>query len=218
MNRRLPLQRWLRPRLLVVGLLAALIVACSGPAPLPDFRYYRLSPATTATAFEQAPLQAPLVVNGVQADGVHGERPILYATDPDSLRISQYHYQVWNDPPPSLIQRRALQLFDARNLAPLVTNRLDPRIEAYRVSIRLNRFEVIRVGGSNREVVAGMRIRADFDGSRLPLMEKQYTLRRPAQGQSLTDGTAELSVAVDEILLSFVDDLVAAVAEGQKAE
>jgi len=196
--------------LLLITLLAGLLIGCSAPAPLPDFRYYRLSPATATTALEQPALSAPLVVNGVQADGVHGERPILYATDPDSLRISQYHYQVWNDPPPSLVQRRALQLFDARNIAPLVTNRLDPRIEAYRVSIRLNRFEVIRVDGVNREVVAGMRIRADFDGSRLPLMEKQYTLRRAAEGESLTSGTAELSVAVDEILLKFADDLVAA--------
>jgi len=207
--RRVPLMR----ALIALTLFATLLVGCSAPAPLPDFRYYRLAPPTSVSAMETPALSAPIVVNGVQADGVHGERPILYSTDPDSLRISQYHYQIWNDPPPAMVQRRALHLFDKRAIAPLVTNRLDPRIKAYRVSIRLNRFEIIRVDGSNREVVVGLRIRADYDGIRLPLMEQQYTVRRPAQGTSLVDGTAELSVAVDEILIGFADALAKAVSE-----
>lgn len=200
-------------RTLAALTLIATLFGCAAPAPLPDFRYYRLAPATNVSAMEVVALPAPIVVNGVQADGVHGERPILYSTDPDSQRISQYHYQIWNDPPPAMVQRRALHLFDQRGISSLVTNRLDPRIEAYRVSIRLNRFEIIRVDGMNREVVVGMRIRADFDGNRLPLMEKQYTVRRPAEGTSLTDGTAELSVAVDGILVEFADALAKMVAE-----
>ncbi|MCB1636700.1 MAG: hypothetical protein KDI51_19085, partial [Xanthomonadales bacterium] len=92
-------------RLLFLAVVSLLLVACSGPAPLPDFRYYRLAPPTRVEALDPPALDAPLVLNAVQADGVHGERPILYATDPDSLRIAQYHYQLWNDPPPALVLR-----------------------------------------------------------------------------------------------------------------
>ena len=26
--------------------------------------------------------------------------------DADSIKVSQYHYQLWNDPPPGMVQRR----------------------------------------------------------------------------------------------------------------
>lgn len=192
--------------LLLPALAALLLAACSGPAPLPDFRYYRLAPPTAVERLPEAVLEAPLVLNAVQSDGVHGERPILYATDADSLRISQYHYQLWNDPPPALVLRRALHLYGERGLAPLVTERLDPRIEAYRLSSRLFRFEVIRAG-VNREVVVALQLRVDRDGQQMPVLERRMELRRPASGESLIDGTRVLSEALDQVLLDFASEL-----------
>jgi ABC-type uncharacterized transport system auxiliary subunit len=190
-----------------VAMLALLILAgCSAPAPLPDFRYYRLAPPTAVEALADAALDAPLVINQVQADGVHGERPILYATDADSLRILQYHYQLWNDPPPALVLRRALHLYGQRNLAPLVTERLDPRVSAYRLSTRLFRFEVIRLG-VNREVVVAMQMRVDRDGETYPVLERRVELRREASGESLEQGTRALSEALDAALIEFSAEL-----------
>ncbi|MCB1587568.1 MAG: membrane integrity-associated transporter subunit PqiC [Xanthomonadales bacterium] len=197
--------------LLLLTAASLLLVACSGPAPLPDFRYYRLAPPTRVEALGQPALDAPLVLNAVQADGVHGERPILYATDPDSLRIAQYHYQLWNDPPPALVLRRALHLFEQRNLAPLVTERLDPRISAYRLSTRLFRFEVIREG-VNREAVIGMRLRLDRDGESYPVLEKRIELRQEATGERLEEGTRVLSELLDRALMQFAAEVERTVA------
>lgn len=199
----------------VFGLLAVLLAGCSGPAALPDFRYYRLAPPSAVEALAEPALDAPLVLNAVQADGVHGERPILYATDSDSLRIAQYHYQLWNDPPPALVLRRALHLYGERRLAPLVTERLDPRIEAYRLSTRLFRFEVIRQG-VNREVVLGLRLRVDRDGESFPVLEKRIELRREASGEKLEDGTRVLSELLDQALLQFASELESAMRERQQ--
>lgn len=189
--------------LLLAGLLLA---SCAAPPALPDFRYYRLAPPSTLEPLAEPALDAPLVINNVQADGVHGERPILYATDADSLRISQYHYQLWNDPPPALVLRRALYLYGTRNLASLVTERLDPRVSAYRLSTRLFRFEVIRLG-VNREVVVAMQMRLDRDGETLPVLERRVELRREASGERLEEGTRALSEALDAALLEFASEL-----------
>jgi ABC-type uncharacterized transport system auxiliary subunit len=189
--------------LLLAGLLLA---SCSAPPALPDFRYYRLAPPTAVEPLQEPVLDAPLVINNVQADGVHGERPILYATDIDSLRILQYHYQLWNDPPPALVLRRALHLYGQRKLAPMVTERLDPRVSAYRLSTRLFRFEVIRLG-VNREVVVAMQMRVDRDGEIYPVLERRVELRREASGESLEEGTRALSEALDAALIEFSTDL-----------
>jgi ABC-type uncharacterized transport system auxiliary subunit len=197
-------------RLATLLLACVLLASCSAPPALPDFRYYRLAPPTAVEALAEPVLDAPLVINNVQADGVHGERPILYATDHDSLRILQYHYQLWNDPPPALVLRRALHLFAQRKLAPMVTERLDPRVSAYRLSTRLFRFEVIRLG-VNREVVVGMQMRVDRDGEQYPVLEKRIELRREASGESLEQGTRALSEALDQALIDFALELEAVV-------
>jgi hypothetical protein len=92
----------------------------------------------------------------------------------------------------------------------MVTERLDPRVSAYRLSTRLFRFEVIRLG-VNREVVVGMQMRVDRDGEQYPVLEKRIELRREASGESLEQGTRALSEALDQALIDFALELEAVV-------
>lgn len=188
-------------------LIALGLAACSAPAPVPDFRYYRLAPAATMAALSTPLLDKPLVVEPFRADGVHGERPILYANDPDSVKISQYHYQLWNDPPPVLVQRRLQELLEAARISSYVTDRLSARVEGYRLTGAIYRFERVLVAGQPTEAVLGVRLRLQGDGDELPLLERDELVRVPVRGASVEDAAVALSSGVDQVAQRLVEAL-----------
>jgi ABC-type uncharacterized transport system auxiliary subunit len=199
----------LRPAMRIVWgmLLLAGLGACSAPQPIPDFRYYRLAPAANVARLPSPLLDKPLVLEGFRADGVHGERPILYANDADSLKISQYHYQLWNDPPPVMVQRRLQELLGAAHVSDYVTDRLSPRVVGYRLTGSVYRFERVLVAGQPTEAVLGIRLRLQLDGAPLPLIEREDLIRVPVSGSSVEDAAIALSTAVDQLAQHVLDDL-----------
>jgi len=192
-------------RYAILGALA--LAACSAPESIPDFRYYRLGPAGDVERLPTPLLDRPLVLDIFRADGVHGERPILYSNDADSLKISQYHYQLWNDPPPAMIQRRLVELFERAGVSAYVTERLGLRERAFRLQGSIYRFERILVDGSPSEVVVGMRLRllAEIDGK--PYLARDELVRMPVKGNRVEDSAIALSAGVDEIARRFIAQL-----------
>lgn len=191
---------------LAAGVLLGL-AACSAPEAVPDFRYYRLAPASAIEPLQRPLLDQPLVIENFRADGVHGERPILYANDVDSLKISQYHYQLWNDPPPVMVQRRLQELLAAARVSEYVTDRLSPRLSAYRLNAAIYRFERVLVDGEPTEAVLGLRLRLQADGASLPLVERDELVRVPVAGARVEDAAIALSAAVDQVARRLVDQL-----------
>ncbi len=181
--------------------------ACSTPEAIPDFRYYRLAAAGEMAAVPTPLLDKPLVLQGFRADGVHGERPILYATDRDSVKVSQYHYQLWNDPPPVMVQRRLQELLAAANVSAYVTDRLSSRQPSYRLSGVIYRFERVLVEGQPSDVVFGVRLRLDGASSERPLLERDELVRVPVAGPRVEDAVIALSAAVDQVALRLVAEL-----------
>jgi ABC-type uncharacterized transport system auxiliary subunit len=196
-----------RLTLALIALCALLLAGCSAPQAIPDFRYYRLAPAAPMAALPAPLLDQPLVVTDFRADGVHGERPILYSNDPDSLKTSQYHYQLWNDPPPVMVQRRLQELLSAARVSAYVTDRLSPRTTGYRLTGAIHRFERVLVEGQPTEAVMGVRLRLQLDGAELPLIERDYLLRMPVSGPRVEDSAVALSAAVDEVARRLIKDL-----------
>lgn len=195
----------LRAVLPILALLA--LGGCSAPEAVPDFRYYRLAPAGAIAALPAPLLDKPLVVEAFRADGVHGERPILYANDADSIKVSQYHYQLWNDPPPVLVQRRLQELLGSARVSAYVTDRLSARIEGYRLTGAIYRFERVLVDGQPSEAVLGVRLRLQGDGEEMPLVERDELVRVPVQGARVEDAAIALSAAVDQVAQRLVEAL-----------
>lgn len=183
------------------------LAACAAPEPIPDFRYYRLAPAGPIAALPAPLLDQPLVLTNFRADGVHGERPILYATDADSIKVTQYHYQLWNDPPPLMVQRRLQELLDAANVSAYVTDRMSSRQPSYRLTGVIHRFERVLVDGQPTEVVFGVRLRLEGNGTERPLLERDELVRVPVTGSSVEDAAVALSAAVDQVASRLVTAL-----------
>jgi ABC-type uncharacterized transport system auxiliary subunit len=192
---------------LAAAFAVVVLVACSSPEAIPDFRYYRLAPPGPIAALPAPLLDEPLVLQGFRADGVHGERPILYATDRDSIKVTQYHYQLWNDPPPVMVQRRLQELLAAANVSALVTDRLSSRQPSYRLSGVVYRFERILVEGQPTDVVFGVRLRLEGSGAERPLLERDELVRVPVSGSRVEDAAIALSAAVDQVALRLVAEL-----------
>jgi ABC-type uncharacterized transport system auxiliary subunit len=192
---------------LAAAFAVVVLVACSSPEAIPDFRYYRLAPAGPIDALPTPLLDKPLVLQDFRSDGVHGERPILYATDRDSIKVSQYHYQLWNDPPPVMVQRRLQELLAAANVSALVTDRLSSRQPSYRLSGVIHRFERVLVEGQPTDVVLGVRLRLEGSGAERPLLERDELVRVPVNGSSVEDAAIALSAAVDQVALRLVAEL-----------
>jgi ABC-type uncharacterized transport system auxiliary subunit len=192
---------------LAMAFALAVLVACSAPEAIPDFRYYRLAPPGPIAALPAPLLDRPLVLQGFRADGVHGERPILYASDRDSIKVTQYHYQLWNDPPPVMVQRRLQELLAAANVSAFVTDRLSSRQPSYRLSGVIHRFERVLVDGQPTDVVFGVRLRLEGSGSERPLLERDELVRVPVTGTRVEDAAIALSAAVDQVALRLVAEL-----------
>lgn len=186
-------------RLAVLLAAGLLLQSCSAPEPIPDFRYYRMAPPISVPKLAAPLLDRPLVLQDFRADGVHGERPILYSNDPDSLKISQYHYQLWNDPPPVMVQRRLLDMLADAGVSAHVTDRLATRIPIYRLQGTIYRFERVLVDGQATEAVVAMRLRIDADGMDLPLLERDELVRVPVKGNSVEEAAIALSAGIDQI-------------------
>jgi ABC-type uncharacterized transport system auxiliary subunit len=173
--------------------------------PVPDFRYYRLPPPSVGTVVERPSFELPVVVEAFKADGVLAERPILYSIDPAAVRLAQYNYQLWIEPPPVLVQRRWLEVLQRRGVAPLVTDKLSGRQPAFRLSGRIERFERLRVGDST-EIAVALTVRVDQDGLAAPRLERRYEERRTVEGAELKDSVAAIGAALDAILERWLED------------
>lgn len=188
----------------------AVVIGLAGCAtePLPDFRYFRLAPAPTLPPLAQPALDLPVVVEPLLASGVMGERPILYATSASTVRLSQYHYQLWNDPPPAIVRARLLDRLTEQKISKLVTNRLTTRTRAYRISGTIQEFQRIRDEQTGDAVVVTLRLRVERDAG-APLLEHEYRAQLAVSDRSIEAAVAVFGDAIDQIALELSGDLQA---------
>lgn len=186
-----------RGRAALAAVLLLVLGACA-TEPVPDYRYFRFGEAAAVSRLPEPSLPLPLVVEPFRADGVMGERPILYATRSETVRLSQYHYQLWNDPPPVLVRQRLMDQLAAAGVAPMVTERLSPRVEALRLQGRIEEFQRVR-DPSGDQVVVSVLLRLERDRVGLPLIERRFRQQRPAGGDGIEAAVLAFGQAVDAI-------------------
>jgi cholesterol transport system auxiliary component len=196
-------------RPLVIALLALILLgACASAPGIPDTIYHRLpEPVISPLPAPLTPL--PVLVEAFQAGGLHADQALLYSLDPDGRQLLAYHYQRWVDPPSRLLQRRLIQTLQDSGAAAVVTDRLPARADALRIQGRIHAFERIQQA-DGWEVSVAFSLRADSGRSDLPLLAKDYRVRRSAGGNSMASTTSSLGAAIDQVFTQFLRDLAAA--------
>jgi uncharacterized lipoprotein YmbA len=191
-----------------VVLVAALTVAGCSSAPVPEVRYYRM-PDVAPVAARAAPVfDVPLVVDALLADGLHAQQAMLYQTTPGGA-VRTYHYQLWNDPPGRLLQRRLVRQLRAARIAPVIADRLPSRIDQVRITGLVERFERVRTDAGWAAAVR-LELRADAGDAQLPVVIGTYEAEVDADGETMQATVRAFAAATDEVFARFIDELAAA--------
>jgi ABC-type uncharacterized transport system auxiliary subunit len=189
-----------------------LLGACASAPGIPETTWHRL-PAAAAPARLGTPSALPIVVQRLEADGLHADQALLYALDPNGQRLRAYHYHLWVDPPGYLLQRRLIARLYAAGAAARVTDQLSTRLPAVWVTGRIERFERVPRAGGGYEAHVGLRLRVSRRDAAEPLVEKEYTATAAAADDSLAASVQALGAATDQAFDSFLRDVGAALVE-----
>lgn len=195
------------PRLAAVGLLA-LLAGCASD-PIPDVAYYRLPADQRAAPLQSPVFREPLVVDVLTADGVYSSQAILYQTAPEAP-VKQYHYQLWQDPPVRLLQRRLISRLRASRIAPVVTDRLPTSIASSRVSGVIERFERYRKPDDSWGVAVQVELRVDRGLDDLPMLLKTYEAELDTENATIQAAVRAFGRGVSQIVDEFGVDLARA--------
>jgi ABC-type uncharacterized transport system auxiliary subunit len=191
--------------LAIVAAGLTLVLAACGSTPVPDIAYYQIAPASGIAARDEQPLGLPVVVDVFSADGLHGEQAILYALRPEGS-VRAYHYQLWNDPPVRMLQRRLIARLRDENFAPLVADRLPASVASYRVSGVIEKFERVQLEDGVWHAQVRIEMRVDAGAQDLPALLKLYEADVAADGESIQATVRAFGAAVDDILGRFSAD------------
>ena len=189
--------RLLRMSLLLFGL--ATLLACGG-TPHKD-SFYRLPVVETdeaQTAISDGPV---IYIPPFDADGLHGERALVYAHD-DGVSLEQYTYHYWADSPRLLLQQALAAR--VRGTRRVVTT---PSAEAsYTLRGRIVRLEVQDAGkGATAEVSLEFELSpVDTD---VPVFSRSVRRSVALGDEDISARVGALATAAQDALASAVEDL-----------
>lgn len=127
-------------------IISLLLAACAaGPAPLPDV-YFRLEPAPAPAL---GTLSRRIVVEPVDAPGIYGERPLLWARGP---ALQQYYRHFWAEAPSRQLQEALIAALRQAGASQTYSAGDRVRGDLY-LRCRLRRFE-LQTEGPRRAVLA----------------------------------------------------------------
>lgn len=202
-----PPRRALLRRALHLGLglgLGLALTGCFGAAPpVPKEQYFRLI-AGTDPAPVGRPLSGIVEVPPFQAEGVMGERPLLFTND-GGIKLEQRNYAYWTDPPPAMLRDQLVAFLRAAKLADQVVPS-ELRVAAlYRVEGRIKRLEQTTNGKNGGAIALELAlIDKATDGI---IASGTYEVVKDASGENIDDAVHALNAGLNEIFANFITDL-----------
>nr|WP_298681796.1 ABC-type transport auxiliary lipoprotein family protein [uncultured Dongia sp.] len=184
--------------------LALALSGCFGSAPpVPKEQYFRLL-ASSDPAPVANPLSGIVEIPPFQAEGVMGERPLLFTQD-NGLKLEQRNYAYWTDPPPAMLRDQLIAFLRATKLADqIVPSEL--RVGAqYRVEGRIKRLEQID-GPANGGAIA-LELALIDKATDSIIASGTYEVTKDAGGPNIDDAVHALNAGLNEIFARFAADL-----------
>jgi cholesterol transport system auxiliary component len=188
---------------LVLGL-ALSLSGCFGSAPpVPKEQYFRLIASAEPAAVEK-PIDGVVEIPLFQAEGVMGERPLLFTND-NGVKLEQRNYAYWTDPPPAMLRDQLVAYLRAAKAADdVVPSEL--RVNAqYRVEGRIKRLEQLD-GAKNGGSIA-LELALIDKATDAIVASGIYEVSKDASGPNIDDAVHALNAGLNEIFAKFAVDL-----------
>jgi cholesterol transport system auxiliary component len=190
--------------------LAGLLGCAAGPAP-PD-HFYRIAAPRPAAAADPPLLAGTLSVQRPRADALTDERAVLYRRE-GSQELLQASYDLWVDPPTSMLQSEMVRwLREAAAAERVVTPDLRVRAD-HRLASRLLRLEHV-TGGEGGRVVLEIELALSGRDERKLLLLETYREEWPVDGGSVAAAADAFGRALGAVLERFVADVAGALESG----
>ncbi len=188
---------------LVLGL-ALSLSGCFGSAPpVPKEQYFRLI-ASAEPAAVAKPINGVVEIPLFQAEGVMGERPLLFTKD-NGMKLEQRNYAYWTDPPPAMLRDQLIAYLRAAKAAgDVVPSEL--RVNAqYRVEGRIKRLE--QLDGSRNGGSIALELALIDKATDAIVASGIYEVAKDASGPDIDDAVHALNAGLNEIFAKFAVDL-----------
>lgn len=183
--------------------LLVLVSACTQPA-LPEDHYYRLGGAAPKAGAGGA-LSGIVEVNRFIASGLTASRAIVYTDSTTAREVRAYHYHLWAEPPPIMLQNALVSYLRAANAAPTVVTP-DMRVEPdFIVSGKIRRFEQVRGAAGKVNVELELSVKRSRDDKLILL--KPYAVSVGTKGATVGEAVTRISQGINAIYAKFLSDI-----------
>jgi ABC-type uncharacterized transport system auxiliary subunit len=178
------------------------LTACVAPQ-VPKEQYFRLV-ASQATEKVAHPLTGFVEVVPFAADGVAGERPLLFTAN--GVKLEQRNYAYWTDVPVAMLRDQAIAYLRTAGLADKVVPS-ELRIGgAYRVQGDIKRLEQSVVNKKSTGIIE-IELSLIDENSDALVISKVYHSEQPAADDSIDAAVMALDAGLDDILKRFTADI-----------
>lgn len=183
----------------------AFVVTAGCMAPnVPKEQYFRMV-ATPATEKLAHPFVGILEASPLGADGVTGERPLLYTAN-GGVKLEQRNYAYWTELPTSMIRDQLVTYLRSAGAAEQVVAS-ELRIgAAYRVQGEIKRLEQ-SAGKKNDIGILELELSVVDENTDQLVMSKVYHSEQPAADHSIDAAVAALNVGLQDVLNRFAADI-----------
>ncbi len=190
-------------------LVAAILMlsACTQP-PLPKDHYYRLGGIGSNDGPFATPFKGILEVDRFLADGLVGGRSLLFTEIGKEQEVQEYHYHLWTEAPPSLIQVSLIAYLRDIKAADNITTpemRLNPD---YVISGRIRHLERI-IGGSQPKVLVELELGLKKMADDKLIFVETYRQEVTHNDENVFTAVAAMNQAVASIFKRFTADITA---------
>ena len=176
--------------------------ACAAPS-VPKEQYFRL---VVGPAAEKAanPIGGVLEVVPFSADGVAGERPLLFTAN--GIKLEQRNYAYWTDVPVSMLRDQAIAYLRSAGAADKVVPS-ELRIGgAYRIQGDIKRLEQSAIGKKSTGIIEIELSLINEDTDAL-VVSKVYHAETPAADDTIDATVTALDAGLLDILKRFTADI-----------
>jgi cholesterol transport system auxiliary component len=183
--------------------LAATVTACASP-PVPKEQYFRLV-ATPATEKLAHPFVGILEASPFGADGVTGERPLLF-TENGGTKLGQRSYALWTELPATMLRDQLVTYLRSVGAAEQVVPSELRLGAAYRIQGEIKRLEQ-SAGKKNDTGILELELSVIDEASDQLVLSKVYHTETPAADHSIDGAVAALNAGLQDVLKRFAADI-----------